>query len=111
MDTPKNQLMSEIKKYTQFLENQIEVEKIILFGSYGKGNATSESDIDVAIVSPQLGKAPLLEKMKLFEWRYDADILVDIQPVPIGLQEYESGSSFFVQEIKDTGIDITRDVC
>jgi predicted nucleotidyltransferase len=111
MDTPENQLISEIKKYVKFLDSQIHIEKIILFGSYGKGNATTESDIDVAIISPQLGKAPLIEKMKLFEWRYDANILIDIQPVPIGLHEYELSSSFFIQEIKDTGIDITRDVC
>jgi uncharacterized protein len=110
MDTPKSQITSEIKKYIQFLGTQIEIEKIILFGSYVKGDATSESDIDVAVVSPQLGKAPLLEKMKLYEWRYDADVMLDIQPVPIGLHEYESASNFFIQEIKNTGIDITKDV-
>jgi predicted nucleotidyltransferase len=110
MDTAKDRIMSELKKYIHFLVDHIEIEKIILFGSYAKGYATSESDIDVAIVSPQLGKAPLLEKMRLFEWRYDADIVADIQPVPIGLYEYEASSSFFIQEIKETGIDITKTV-
>lgn len=110
MDTSKDQVTTEIKKYIQFIRTNIEVDKIILFGSYAKGYATSESDIDVAIVSSELGKAPLLEKMNLFEWRYDADVMLDIQPVPIGLQEYESNSNFFIREIKNTGIDITKDV-
>ncbi|MEN9406130.1 MAG: hypothetical protein RLZ12_414 [Bacillota bacterium] len=60
--------------------------------------------------SAELGQAPLLEKMKLFEWRFDADLLLSIDPLPIGLYDYESGANFFIQEIKKTGIDITKQV-
>jgi uncharacterized protein len=112
MDTKQDQITSEIKKYVQFVATQLKIEKIILFGSYAKGYATSESDIDIAVVSPQFGKAPILEKMKLFRWRRHAgvDVMLDIRPIPIGLYEYESGSNFFIQEIKNTGIDITKEV-
>jgi predicted nucleotidyltransferase len=98
MGTSTNQVMPELKKYIRFLGNQIEIEKIILFGTYAKCYATDQSDVDVAIITSQLGKAPLLEKMKLFEWRYDANIEADIQPVPIGLNEYEGSSSFFIKK-------------
>lgn len=101
MVTTKNQIISEIKRYIQFLGGQIKIDKIILFGSYAKGQATDESDIDVAVISSQLGKAPLLEKMKLFEWRSDADVVADIQPVPIGLDDYETSTNFFCPVCKE----------
>jgi predicted nucleotidyltransferase len=49
--------LSEIKKIIKNLAkilttNRIAVEKIILYGSYAKGNPRTHSDIDLAIISP-----------------------------------------------------------
>jgi uncharacterized protein len=102
------ELIPDIKKYIIYIKSQIDVKKIILFGSYAKGNQNEESDIDLAIVSPQFGYSPLLEKIRLYELKYDADIQADIEPVPIGLDEYEGNDNFFINEIKKEGIDITN---
>lgn len=45
--------------------------------------------------------------MKLYEWRYNADVQTDIQPIPLGVDEFNHSGHFFVEEIKKTGIDIT----
>lgn len=101
--------LTEIKKYVQFINTKIKIDKIVLFGSYAKSTASGESDIDLAIVSSDFGKSPLTEKMDLYEWRYQAQLATDIQPFPFSLVEYD-GDHFFVEEIRKTGIDITDQV-
>lgn len=101
-------LIPDIRKYIMFVKSQIDVEKIILFGSYAKGTQNEESDIDLAVVSSQFGYSPLIEKIKLYEFRYDADIQADIKPLPVGLNEYEGDENFFLNIIKKEGIDITN---
>ena len=44
-----------IKKYIKFLqENNYEVQKAYIFGSYAKGNYDDNSDIDLAIILKNL---------------------------------------------------------
>lgn len=99
-----------IQKYIDCLEKQFPIEKVILFGSYAHETATEHSDIDLAIISPEFGKKPLLERMKLYELRYDAGIDSLIDPHPFGSDEFAQEENFFVAEIKKTGIDISRQV-
>ena len=72
---------------------------MILFGFYAKGAASKNSDVDLAVVSSSFGKAPLLEKMKLYELRYDAGIDIDLQPVPFGKEDFLDEDNFFAVEI------------
>ena len=88
-------LIPDIRKYIMFVKSQIVVEKIILSGSYARGTQNEESDIELAVVSSQFGYSPLIEKIKLYEFRYDADIQADIEPLPVGLKEYEGDEFFF----------------
>jgi predicted nucleotidyltransferase len=47
-----NKTIKNIKKYILELErNKIPIKRAILFGSYAKGFARPESDIDVALIS------------------------------------------------------------
>ncbi|MDR2232631.1 MAG: nucleotidyltransferase domain-containing protein [Tannerella sp.] len=39
-----------VKRYAEIVRNTFDCQKIILFGSYAKGNARKDSDIDIAIV-------------------------------------------------------------
>ncbi len=43
----------------------IRVEKAILFGSYATGQATPDSDIDIAVISPDFGKDYVEEAVML----------------------------------------------
>ncbi|MBL7132083.1 MAG: nucleotidyltransferase domain-containing protein [Candidatus Omnitrophica bacterium] len=70
-EAPIGQIVNEV---ADFLSKYIKVNKLILFGSYGSGNPSKESDFDIAVISEDLEKMTILERMKLFS---KAAILVD----------------------------------
>ena len=47
-------LEEKLKYYISSITGAIKVDQIILFGSYAKGTANQDSDIDVAVISPEL---------------------------------------------------------
>ena len=55
-----------IKKTLAYLSKKITVTEAILFGSYAQGNAHEDSDIDLAIFSPEMEKIEMEDKAKLF---------------------------------------------
>ncbi len=42
----KNEILNKLSEHKKYIQEHFEVERIGLFGSYAKGNATQESDID-----------------------------------------------------------------
>jgi len=44
-----NNILEILKKEKPYLEKEFGVEEIALFGSYARGNATKESDVDVLV--------------------------------------------------------------
>ncbi len=81
------------------------VEKLILFGSYARGKAKKESDIDLCIISSKFGKDTtdelqfLLKKTRRIDTR--------IEPIPVSLQEYRNHDSPLIIEIRKFGIEIS----
>lgn len=59
------ELEQDIKKFIGELKNTIDVEKAILYGSYARGNPHKDSDIDLAVVSPDFAKMDLFERAEL----------------------------------------------
>ena len=52
MASSKASAINLIKKYiVRLKENNISVEKVLLFGSYIKGTPREDSDIDIAVIS------------------------------------------------------------
>lgn len=95
-DDVKRELVDKITKV-------INVKKIILFGSYSKGTATDESDIDLLIIENEIN-SKIEEKRKIRQClkslSYSKDILVATE------EEYnfylsKTGSIF--KEIHETG--------
>ena len=69
-----------VSKYIQALRNRnIRVEKAILFWSCANGTVTEDSDIDIAIISPDFGRDYLEEAILLKEISEDIDL--DISPL------------------------------
>ena len=69
-------------------EAGIKVNKAFLFGSYAKGNAKSYSDIDVCIVSPDLGLDFIEEMVKLDKITWGIDSRIEATPFsPEGLKD------------------------
>lgn len=54
------------REVVNFLSRYIRVDRIILFGSYAYANPRKDSDFDMAVISEDLEKMDILEKMELF---------------------------------------------
>ena len=50
MQLDKKQVIDIAQKYAKLINQNLETEKIILFGSYAKGNWHKDSDIDIAVI-------------------------------------------------------------
>jgi len=46
----KETVIERVKQYSDLVRQNFRVKKIILYGSYAKGSAKKDSDIDVAVV-------------------------------------------------------------
>ena len=94
-----------IKAVNEFVknanENNLFIERILLFGSYAKSTAHEYSDIDLAVFSPQFTDNPF-ENIKLIQ---PTKRLPQMQLHLYPSKEYDE--DFFVQEIKKHAIDLT----
>lgn len=81
------------------------VEKMILFGSYARGRANKESDIDLCIISSKFGNDPVDELQFLLKKTRKVD--TRIEPIPISPQEYKELASPLIVEIKKFGREIS----
>jgi len=95
----KSEVITIVSKYKVLVSKHFDIENMILFGSYAKGNQNDDSDIDVAIVVNSIQQdffsyAPLL-------WKLRREIDDRIEPVLIEKYNDESG---FLKEILRTGL-------
>lgn len=93
-----------VREYVKVLKaNNIKVEKAILFGSHASGRATDDSDIDIAIISPEFGGDYVEEAVLLKKISEEVDL--DISPRPYSLEEYRSAKrgQFLHDEILKKG--------
>jgi predicted nucleotidyltransferase len=83
----------------------IPVSKLILFGSQARGTARKDSDIDVCVVSPVLGKDRLKERVLLAHQATPIDPL--IEPVPVSTKDFKSNRvSPLLHQIRKEAIEI-----
>jgi len=57
-----NELILKLNNVKDELKNRFGIEEIALFGSYARGEATEESDVDIAILKMQ--KKDLLKRLQ-----------------------------------------------
>ena len=94
----KREAVDKIKKYSDLVNQKINTKKIILYGSYAKGNWQDESDIDVAVIVDKVEGDFLEKKVLLYKLRRNIDSR--IEPVLIEEGNDESG---FLEEIMKHG--------
>ena len=94
----KEKVIERVKQYGALVRQNFRVKKIILYGSYAKGSAKKDSDIDVAIVLSSVDEDFLISESKLFRLRRNID--ARIEPV---LLEEKNDKSGFLEEILKTG--------
>jgi len=91
------------KKYTEFLRaNKPDLKKLFLFGSYAKGTADDNSDIDLAVVFETFAdsfdvQVELMKMRRKFDTR--------IEPHPFREIDFNS-SNPFAKEILINGVEI-----
>ncbi|KKS32534.1 MAG: polymerase, beta-like protein region protein [Candidatus Amesbacteria bacterium GW2011_GWA2_42_12] len=82
----------------------IPVTKVYLYGSYAKGNAKSYSDIDICIISPNLGKDLVDEMVKLRQISRRVDDR--IEALPFGIDDIDNPYDPLAAEIRRFGTQI-----
>jgi predicted nucleotidyltransferase len=94
----KESAISLAKQYSKLVSQHMSAKYVVLYGSYAKGTATPDSDIDIAVTVETLDSDYLDEHAKLFKLRRSVDFR--IEPVLI---EYGEDKSGFLREVMDTG--------
>ncbi len=94
-----------IRRYIKILKKHgINVRKAILYGSHVHGRANRDSDIDLAVISPDFGKDYLDEAVRLKLLTLGVD--TDISPRPYSTEEEQRAGegSFLHDEILNKGL-------
>lgn len=95
-----------IRKFiTELKKEGIEIIKVFLFGSYARGNAREDSDIDVGVVCNSFGTDSIDQNMKL--WKIAVRVDTRISPISLSMEEFEEEYIPLVPEIKN-GLDLTE---
>ena len=99
-------IIDKIKSYKKLVvENfPVPIEQFWLFGSYAKGNAHKDSDIDIALVVNHLDENYSVLKTEPVLWRLKRQIDLRIEPHLIARDTDYAG---ILDEIQHTGIQIT----
>lgn len=95
-------IIAIVRSYAQHLIHQgIPVDRAILFGSWAKGTARGDSDIDVGIVSTKFGTDEITEMQYLLYQTRPID--TRIEPIPLSLSDYQNDATPLVLEMKKYG--------
>lgn len=102
------QIEKIIKEYILLLKDDgFNIEKILLYGSYAKGEQKKNSDIDICIISDKFGKNPTEEGKYLFRklWLMEN---ANIEPIGYSPDYFynKDNHSPLINEIKKTGVEL-----
>lgn len=98
-----SEIIDEIRKLVQSLKKNIKLDSVILFGSYAKGTAVENSDVDIAVISPEFGQNPLKDKQLIYRTIIRDDIEPFFEIHTFTPSELKDSDSFFISEIRSTG--------
>ncbi len=104
------QIEVSIKRYLEVLKDRnIRLQKVILYGSLAAGTANEDSDIDLAIVSPDLGRDRFKEAIILKKLTFGIDL--SISPRPYSVKQYQDArqGDFLFDEIIQKGKTVYED--
>ena len=98
-----NEAPEVARKYASHLQNELRVSDVYLFGSYVRGAAHRDSDIDIAVVSDSFTGDPIddLTTLLLLKSKIDNRI----EPHPFLPKDFTRDNPF-AREILETGIRI-----
>lgn len=101
MAREKDSLIRDVKKYIDVLRaNGISVDRALLFGSWARGTAREESDVDVALVSSVFTGDRFMDRRKIVPFQRETN--TSIEPMPFRPEDFAAGG-ILVQEIRQYG--------
>ena len=98
----KTDALNIARKYARTVRNTFDFQKVILFGSYAKGNPRENSDIDIAVIFSDYNNR-LDRQLELMKLTRKVD--TRIEPHPFKEKEFEI-SNPFVNEIVTYGQEV-----
>ena len=96
----RDEAINIVREYKRVITSRYAIEpKVYMYGSYAKGYANPDSDIDVAVIVP--------EGVIVNKWRQWADICSDVRKVnvliePVLMEDHED--SMLYREVIRTGV-------
>jgi len=98
-----SEIINEIRRLVQSLKKNIKLDSVILFGSYAKGTAVEDSDVDIAVISPEFGQNPLKDKQLIYRTIIKENIEPFFEIHTFTPGELKASNSYFISEIRSTG--------
>lgn len=95
-----------IREITDIITKEYKPDKIILFGSYASGDSTSESDLDLLIISDREKEKPRRKRglsllFKLRKYHFSKDLLIYSKDE---IEKWKNVDSAFITEINRNGV-------
>ncbi len=90
MQLDQKQVIEIAQKYVKLINQNLDAEKIILFGSYAKGNWHKDSDIDIAVIVDNITDDFLSVSTMLNKLTRDIDYRIE----PVLLEKEDDRSGF-----------------
>jgi len=104
----KRELNKRLQTIGKKIKKDYRAEKVILFGSYAKGNETEDSDVDLLVVAPT--KERFFERMasvrRLIRDLRNGLAVSPIVLTPGELKKRRAAGGPFVREILQTGVSL-----
>jgi len=101
----KDKLREHLDRYLAFVRREIDVHKVVLYGSYAYGIPHDDSDIDLVILSNDFAQMPKLERhqwLGWIAWQAGTDY---IQPLGFTPKEFDNASPLsLLGEVQERGI-------
>ena len=94
----KSSVIKIAKDYVNLVLQNMKPKEIILYGSYAKGTAREDSDIDIAVIVSKIINDYLDEAAMLYMLRVEIDSRIE----PILLKD-EDDRSGFLEDVRRTG--------
>jgi predicted nucleotidyltransferase len=101
-------IIKKAKAYAEDAKRVLPVEKAVLYGSYAKGTAKEQSDIDICFFLKDFGgrkRVKVLKDLLLVLHRNDYYGYCDFEPNAYEMDDLQRGIPF-VNEVLRTGIEI-----
>ncbi|PIP13124.1 MAG: hypothetical protein COT45_00640 [bacterium (Candidatus Stahlbacteria) CG08_land_8_20_14_0_20_40_26] len=102
------EILKRLIEISNCLKKECHAERVILFGSYARGEATEDSDVDILVIAPT--KERFFERMAtVLRCVRDIRYGIPLSPIVLRAEEVEERirrGDQFVEEILEKGVEL-----